>query len=125
MNSKRKGKVGERELSKALASHFPGKWERTAQHCGKDGTADIRGCIPGVHWECKRVAAIAAEKFMEQAERDAGDACPVVGMRANRGEWMILLRLSDLPELARCIDGYWSAKALTEDGGAVTRTEAG
>lgn len=72
-------------------------------------TAGRRDRLP-LTVECKRRAALACERHLEQAEATAkpGDVA-MVAMRGNNGESMVLLRLGDLIRLARVI-----AKALGE-----------
>lgn len=107
MSSRNKGKVGEREASKALAKHLGITTRRTAQ---VDGglSADLIGW-DGVHVEVKRRARIAPLKFLRQAERDTTGGVPLVVMREDGDtEWVCMLRLSDLRALCErvaAIDG--------------------
>lgn len=118
MNSRNKGKVGEREAVKALAQHLGLTCRRTAQ---VDGglSADLIGW-PGVHVEVKRRKGIAALGFLRQAEDDATDgALPLVVMREDGDtEWAVMCRLSDLRELCArvaSIDG----RPIYPSGGVV------
>jgi len=74
---------------------------RTAQHCGKGGTADLNeAAIPGYHVECKNVASIAAIKYHDQAVRDSTDGrVPLVCMKGNRTGWYAMLSLADFARL--------------------------
>jgi hypothetical protein len=101
MNSRTKGKVGERQAAKAIMQHLGLEVRRTAQVDGKL-SADLIGW-PGVHVEVKSRHRIAALGFLRQAERDATDGnIPTVLMRENGDtEWAVMVRLSDLPELAQ------------------------
>ena len=72
MNSREKGKKGERELAGILKAHGY-KARRGQQYCGTSGEADVIG-IPGVHIECKRAEALNLYTAMAQAVRDAVDA---------------------------------------------------
>lgn len=48
-----------------------------------------------MHLEVKRYAKIAAMAFMEQAVRDSKGLIPVVLMRENDGDWVMMVRLQD------------------------------
>lgn len=100
MNSRTKGKVIERQAAKAILQHIGIEVRRTAQVDGKL-SADLIGW-PGVHLESKGRHRIAALGFLRQAERDATDGnIPTVLMRENGDtEFVVMVRLSDLPELA-------------------------
>jgi Holliday junction resolvase len=103
INSRRKGADGERELANRL-SELGHSAHRTAQRQGnaEDGAADVLTDVPGLHLECKRVARIGAVRFYDQATRDAaktGATLPVVAMRENRGDWLIMLSLADFVRL--------------------------
>lgn len=59
-----------------------------------------------VHVEVKRRAQIGAEKFMAQAEHDADPGkVPVVVMRQDGGEWLLMVRLENYKELALVLLG--------------------
>lgn len=104
VNSRAKGGSGERELSREIDhAGISRDCERTAQRCGKGGTADVRG-IEGVHIECKRVEALNIWKAMEQAKRDAANGdIPSVWFRRNRDEWYVVVPLRLLVEFCRRI----------------------
>ena len=94
MNSRRKGKEGELELSKILRG-YGYETRRGQQYAGANGDADVIG-LPGVHIECKRVEQLNLNKAMEQAVRDARDGkVPTVFHRRNRQPWLVTLRLED------------------------------
>ena len=98
--SREKGKRGEREFAQILRD-LGFQAERTVQYCGRNGTSDVSSSLDGVHIEVKRYARIAALRFMEQAVRDCPSSdLPVVAMREDHGEWMIMIRVKDLPGLA-------------------------
>ena len=97
-----KGAGGEREAAKAIAAHLGLPMERGARN-GIPGAPDLIGW-PDVHVEVKRRTAITAARWLDQAIGDASahDGCrPVVVMREDRGEWMVLMRLEDLPDIAQ------------------------
>ena len=100
MNSREKGKRGERELAQELA-RFGFKTRRGQQYNGADGSADVVG-IPGLHIECKRVEQLNLEKALQQAENDAkAGELPAVFHRKNREDWKVTIRLKDFVWLWR------------------------
>ena len=99
-NSRRKGAVGERELSKVLANHGY-DCRRGQQYCGANGDADVVG-IPGVHIECKRVERLDLVGAVDQAKRDAREGeLPAVFHRRNRCEWLVTMPLDAWMEIYR------------------------
>lgn len=91
MNSRNKGKVGERDLAKHLREHGY-KARRGQQYAGINGDADVIG-VDGIHIECKRCEQVRDEAFLKQAERDAREGeVPTVWYRRNREEWKVLMR---------------------------------
>lgn len=94
INSRRKGKVGELELSNKL-QEFGFNASRSQQFCGKNGDADVVG-IPGVHIECKRVQQLNIHDAMRQSVRDARPTeLPIVAHRKNYEHWLVTMRLED------------------------------
>ena len=54
--------------------------------------------VPLFHFEVKRYKRIAAADFMKQAVSDKNEGqIPVVVMRENQGEWLVIVRLEDTP----------------------------
>lgn len=92
MNSRDKGKRGERELASILRDYGYGT-RRGQQYCGANGDADVVG-LPGVHIECKRVERLCIEDAMTQARHDAGQKIPVVMHRKNDCPWLVTMDLS-------------------------------
>lgn len=94
MNSRQKGKVGERELAKKLRE-YGYDCRRGQQYNGSDGSADVVG-LEGIHIECKRVERLNIEDAMAQSKHDARkDEIPVVMHRKNNCKWLVTLRLDD------------------------------
>lgn len=94
MNSREKGKRGERELASVLRG-YGYDTRRGQQYCGSNGDADIVG-LPGIHIECKRVERLDLDGAMSQAKADARkDEIPAVMHRKNNGEWRVTFFLSD------------------------------
>lgn len=107
INSRRKGAVGELELSKELdklcekygVENLVGAIERSQQFSGNSGDADVRG-MPGIHIECKRVENLNIHAAYKQATEDSREGTsPVVMHRRNRGNWMATLSLDDFMKL--------------------------
>lgn len=98
MTSKRKGKTGEREAAAALHDVLGIEARRGVQYSGSPDSPDVIGW-PGVHIEVKRVERFNAYEAMTQAVNDAEQNMPLVLHRRNRGEWLAVIRLADLPGL--------------------------
>ena len=114
MNSREKGKRGERELAQELA-RFGFKTRRGQQYNGADGSADVIG-IPGLHIECKRAEALNLEKALHQAEEDAKvGELPAVFHRRNREGWKVTVRLKDFVWL-------WKRKEEADAGRSARHT---
>ena len=90
MNSREKGKRGEREASKLLRSQGHTEARRGQQYCGI-GQADVIG-VKGIHLEIKRQERVQDEQWLKQSERDAKQEIPVVMYRRNHEQWKILIR---------------------------------
>ena len=102
INSRNKGKVGEREWAAWLtANGFPAR--RGVQYQGGPESPDIAGGIAGVHFEVKRVENLNIHAAIAQAVKDAGKAIPVVAHRRNRGAWLVTLRAEDLERLVEAV----------------------
>lgn len=96
-----KGARGERELAEFLSQRgFPA--ERSCQRRGSPDSPDV--LCPGLplHFEVKRTEALRLHEALAQAVADAGGGkVPTVAHRRSHGEWLAVLRLSDLLELLR------------------------
>ena len=94
MNSREKGKRGERELAKVLTDHGF-NCRRGQQYSGANGDADVVG-LDGVHIECKRVEQLNLYAAMLQAVMDAREGeKPVVMHRKNNKPWLVTMLLDD------------------------------
>ena len=94
-----KGKVGERELAAELRRLFGVEARRGVQYAGGADSPDVVSDLPGIHIEVKRTERLSLYPAMEQAAADAGDKVPIVCHRANRQDWVAIVRLDDLPKL--------------------------
>lgn len=104
MDSRRKGAAGEREAAAAFEAATGLPCHRTAQRVGIHGDADIALDAP-IHLESKRVARVAALKYLRQAERDATPGrVPVAIVREDRDvEWCVMLRVRDVVAFANAV----------------------
>ena len=94
LNSRAKGAAGERELVDEL-NRLGLMARRTVQYCGKSGDAAdivIDGCQ--LHVEVKRVERVRLAEWLEQASRDAHGRQWSLFWRRSRGEWMVVMPLS-------------------------------
>lgn len=101
MNSRQKGKRGEREAAHFLTDEgFPAR--RGQQYCGCPDAPDV-ACplLPGVHFEVKRTQRTDLYGWMAQAKADAGTRLPVVLHRKNDAPWLAILDAKDFLALVR------------------------
>lgn len=103
--SREKGARGERELAKELSKLFTVNARRGQQYQGSPDSPDVVA-FDGIHIECKRTERLQLYTALAQAIDDAGDSVPVVAHRKNREDWVMIVRLNDLPELARILKEY-------------------
>lgn len=94
VNSRNKGKVGEREAAKAISECLGCTMRRGQQYSGVEGQDIVGMC--GVHWEVKRVEKLNLANALQQAIRDAGDNVPAIIHRASQQPWIVSLRLVDV-----------------------------
>lgn len=99
VNSNRKGKAGERELSKLFRSYgFEGA-RRSQQFAGINNDADVVG-LPHVHVECKRVERLNIHEAIEQTIRDKREEeLGIVAHRKDRTPWLVTMTLDDWMEI--------------------------
>ena len=105
INSRTKGKAGELEACSVLRSLFGWRSRRSQQHCGTEGSADLQiEDTPSLWWEVKRVERLNVPRTMVTAVMQAGRKCAVLLHRPNRSEWLLTIRLADLPRLVHAYD---------------------
>lgn len=104
MNSRAKGARGEREAAAAWRSVFGCQARRGQQFAGGQESPDIVVAHPGVHVEVKRTERGNPYGWMAQAAEDCGEKVPVVLHRRNSQEWLLIVRLNDVPRLAQEIN---------------------
>ena len=93
--SRDKGARGERQF-RDLCREYGYDASRTAQHCGKGGTADVVG-LPGIHVEVKNVERLNLRDAMAQSIRDAEQdgGIPIVAHKKNNAPWLVTMRAED------------------------------
>lgn len=90
MNSRQKGKVGEREFA-ALLRHHGFDARRGQQFAGGADSPDVVSEELGwIHFEVKRCERIDLRSWIGQAAGDAGGKRWVLALRWNHGPWLFL-----------------------------------
>lgn len=98
VNSRQKGKRGELDLCQALREIMGWTVRRSVQFCGRSGDADLLvEEHPDLFVECKLVQSLNITETVKRAVEDAGTALPAVFHRRDREEWLVTIRLADLP----------------------------
>lgn len=112
INSKRKGKKGERYVVNKFKD-YGYKCNRTAQFKGNTGRADDIEGIDFIHAEVKFVEKLNIEEAMSQAVRDSNasnrTAFPTVFHKRNYKELLVTMRFDDWIQL---YNEYYSSKKL-------------
>lgn len=94
MNSREKGKRGEREFALTMREHGYDT-RRGQQFSGANGDADVVG-LPGIHCEVKRNERLNVYDAIAQAKHDARDGeLPCVFWRKNNCKWLVSMELDD------------------------------
>lgn len=110
VNSKQKGKKGEREWAKFCREQGYDV-RRTQQYAGgMEESADCVG-LPGIHQEVKRVERLNILEAYEQAVRDSKGGIPIVAHRKNNHKWMVTMSAEDWFTLYR----EWEAGRAIEE----------
>ena len=95
MNSREKGKRGEREWAELLRG-LGLSARRGAQFSGSPESPNVVGGWPGTHAEVKRVENLNLGAAVEQAVRDCGTNVPYVAHRRNNKPWLLTIRAEDI-----------------------------
>jgi len=104
VNSKEKGKRGEREWVKICREHGFKNARRSQQYAGgTEESADVVG-LPYIHQEVKYGYDMTVEEirgFLEQAIRDSGGSTniPIVAHKKTYGKWFITMDWQDFVEM--------------------------
>jgi hypothetical protein len=103
-----KGARGELEAAEMLRKHLGIAAERAARN-GVDGASDLDTSMTFWKWEVKRYARLGVESIMQRAELDQAASAnrldhTALLMRADDCEWLIVLRLHDVPQFLRDLE---------------------
>lgn len=101
-NSRRKGAAGELEAAKALNDVLPHAQARRAQQYAGHHTAADLVCegLPGIMVEVKRRQSMNLHSVMNKSLEDCTeDQTPVIVHRKDNEEWLLTVRLEDLPHM--------------------------
>ena len=103
VNSRNKGKRGEREVASLFRDAGFSGARRTQQYSGTEGTSDVTVPELGrLHVEVKWRQRQAVRQWMWQALSDKRDGqTPLVVHRDNNSEWLATMPLADLFEILR------------------------
>lgn len=116
MNSRAKGSRGERDAAKEWAQVMGGQARRGQQFSGGTDSPDVVTDFQDIHLEVKRTERGNPYHWIDQAVNDSGGKCPVVLHRRNNREWLAIVRLTDVPRLAKTV----AEKAQAVGGSAVS-----
>ena len=93
INSKDKGKRGERDVAKILRGHGY-EARRGVQYHGGPNSPDVVG-LPGYHLEVKWTKRTDMYGWIAQAKRDCGENTPLVIHKKDGEEWLVIMTLED------------------------------
>jgi hypothetical protein len=96
MNSRTKGKVGEREFAALLRGHGFDALRGQQFSGGADSPDVMSDALAWLHIEVKRVQNLNLAAACDQAKRDADGKPWIVAHRRNRQPWMITLDANEL-----------------------------
>jgi hypothetical protein len=101
MNSRQKGKRGERQWRDELrANGYDAR--RGQQFCGSPDSPDvICDALPWLHCEVKCVERLNIEDAMAQSRRDAGVKVPIVAHKRNFRSWLVTMDAETFFRLVR------------------------
>lgn len=103
VNSKQKGKRGEREFAKWLRDNWDVEARRGQQFKGTSDSPDVVTSLKGIHFEVKRTQSLSIYKALEQAEQDAGLFHPIVAHRKNGKQWVFILNAESMLAVVNAI----------------------
>ena len=98
-SSREKGKRGEREAAAYLEElGLATRPRRGVQYQGGPESPDVVDEDGDIHWEVKRTERLRLYEAVDQAVMDSAESCkcPVVLHKANRKDWLLIVRLSDV-----------------------------
>lgn len=107
INSRDKGKRGERAWVKELHVNGFNGARRSQQYCGSADSADvIVPSLPSVHHEVKIGNQVPKKiyDFIDQAKNDCGINMPIVAIKRDHCEWLVVMRAEDWCSLIKETD---------------------
>ena len=107
-DSKRKGSAGERQAAHALNAVLPHAQARRAQQFAGHHTAADLVCegLDGVMVEVKRRQSMNIHKVMKESQAHCTEAMlPMILHRKDNEEWLLTIRLEDLPKALEKLKG--------------------
>jgi Holliday junction resolvase len=113
MNSKDKGKRGERLFAEALRL-LGFQARRGQQYAGGNNSPDVVTNIAGIHFEVKHVEALNIWGALSQADKDSEGKIPVVAFKRNRTDWYLAIPLEDMIEFSEEISRTRNEKCFSE-----------
>ncbi|HNZ76196.1 MAG TPA: hypothetical protein PKN20_08740 [Verrucomicrobiota bacterium] len=120
MNSREKGKRGERQWRDELrANGYAAR--RGQQFSGSPDSPDvICDGLPWAHFEVKLVERLDIYAAMEQARRDCGGRAPLVAHRRNYWPWLVTMDAERFYRLLKVdLTGQWAERMASGSPGAV------
>lgn len=100
MNSRDKGKRGERLWAEFLRDHGWTQARRGQQYRGGEDSPDVVEGIPGTHCEVKFRESLNIYAAMHQAQSEArAGNMPYVAHKRNRTQWLVTITGEDFVEL--------------------------
>jgi Holliday junction resolvase len=101
MNSKQKGKRGERAFAAALREEGYHARRGVQYQGGPESPDVVVPDMPDVHWEVKFTQRLNLRDAVAQAEGECKGKKPVVAHKWNNGPWLCILKFEDLMDLYR------------------------
>lgn len=125
VNSRQKGKRGELAFRDLLRERGYADARRGQQFAGGPDSPDVVGGPKGFHFEVKFRETHQPWEAMAQAEAERRPHdVPVVAMKKNGKQWLIVLRERDFFHLLRCAENGERAIDLLLDAPLTTKAES-
>ncbi len=125
-NARRKGSAGELEAAKALNAVLPHAQARRAQQFAGHHTAADLVCegLDGVMVEVKRRQSMNIHKVMKESQAHCTEAMlPMILHRKDNEEWLLTIRLEDLPKALEKLKGSNEQTTIRMDNAADSQSE--
>lgn len=125
VNSRQKGKRGELAFRDLLRERGYAEARRGQQFAGGPDSPDVVGGPKGFHFEVKFRETHQPWEAMAQAEKERRHCdVPVVAMKKNGKQWLIVLREIDFFHLLRCSENGERAINLLIESTPTAKAEA-